>query len=871
MSALRLAARLICVLLLAASASAQEPGPHAIVRIHSLDPDRPGDEPVGLVMVRGGTEFAVLHRDSSDLSFHRTSDGVFLARVELGGLPSRAAATLDGAKIIVVDRTLDQAIVVDAAARSIEARIALPTVQPLDVLITPNGRQAVIIPAWSTTSSALTLVDLVTNSVAGSILIPSGGAAESWSNDVAALSGDGSQLLLLGDPARTVDLVSGSVRWTAPTGFTHAVAGWLNPAGDRGLIVTSGPGHGKFLWSIDIAQGTETQIGVIVNNESATRLIVTEDGRHAVFGSAGGLLFADLLLGTTTLVSGVRGDAIATTLDGETIAVNDFEDQVAFDVRTATEIARFPTSWVTPTRSRGIGGGRVVIVDEGLERAAMLDLNPVAPDVPWTRATGQGIEFDGVSSAHLAAGGALVGVTSTASWNVVFQDPTTGRSAGSLEFQRPILDAAIGGGVAVVKLGLPACSGPGELEVWKIDGSSKMGTIPVGYCSHVLAVARSGDFAVAADRPVLGPGGLPYDLIVFDTADPLGGTGYRVTLPVEVFPYLAVLSPGGRWLAMPGSSASEWYLFDLALGRVVQSFVPSDREAIAFSEDDQRLFVGSNVPDHAVSEIDLSLMIPTEIARHLLPPGVSRPIDVEVDGRGERVWATGLSGLGFFERSAPGAFTWLITSTGYDFLRVLGPHAIITRAGRYRRFFVREAGPSIELVESVNNAAIPAPFFAMGPLLDRQRGLLTWADQSSDGLFVLDLGSTRSVDHCGGAPGAPLLTATGPFVAHGTSFELAASGVPPATFGFPLIGTGAGTLPLGNGVCIGPPLRRWTARLNTADASGVLRLRVLPNELPIGTGPGVDHGEAWRFQVWFRSGGTPGLGQLTNAVEVYFR
>lgn len=158
----RTVAPLFVVVLLAPLALGQSTaGPPPEVRVQRLEPDEAGDGPIALAFVRGGTEVAVLHRASADLTFFDARSGELVARLVLGGDPSALGATSNGATLLVIDRATTELVWVDVAARAVSRRQSIPTATPRAVLVTPDDRTVVVVPgAGFVVGDLVTLLDL---------------------------------------------------------------------------------------------------------------------------------------------------------------------------------------------------------------------------------------------------------------------------------------------------------------------------------------------------------------------------------------------------------------------------------------------------------------------------------------------------------------------------------------------------------------------------------------------------------------------------------------------------------------------------------------------------------------------------------------
>ena len=117
------------------------------------------------------------------------------------------------------------------------------------------------------------------------------------------------------------------------------------------------------------------------------------------------------------------------------------------------------------------------------------------------------------------------------------------------------------------------------------------------------------------------------------------------------------------------------------------------------------------------------------------------------------------------------------------------------------------------------------------------------------------------------------LTTGGDLLSADNAFVLQATGVPPISFGFLLIGQGTGIVnpPASSGnLCLtGQQIGRFNQQILLSDCAGGMG-PFTPDILNLPNPPGgqVMAGETWRFQAWFRDGNT---NNFTDAITVVFK
>ncbi|MEM6570627.1 MAG: hypothetical protein AAF957_19610, partial [Planctomycetota bacterium] len=131
-----------------------------------------------------------------------------------------------------------------------------------------------------------------------------------------------------------------------------------------------------------------------------------------------------------------------------------------------------------------------------------------------------------------------------------------------------------------------------------------------------------------------------------------------------------------------------------------------------------------------------------------------------------------------------------------------------------------------------------------------------------------DIGS----EYCSATPNstgeAASITAVGSAVVGQNDFDLRASGLPAGAPNLFILGPETQSTPLGDGtLCIGGSLLRVMPP-NVSDASGVARESLDLTQAPWTTA--IVPGSTWRFQNWFRDGGSAFGFNLSNATSVAF-
>jgi hypothetical protein len=869
----RIVGSLSSVVLLAAPAVAQgTAGPPPEVRSLRLEPDEAGDDPVALAFVRGGSEVAVLHRATADVTFFDARSGELAARLVVGGDPSALGTTSDGLTLLVVDRADTELVWVDVVARTVIRRQSLPTATPRTVLVTPDDRTVVVVPgAGFVPGDVVTTFDIasgaVTSTFPADVGWTFGELGAPGEAPVGVLSGDGSRLLVRGTTSTIFDLATGQPVWQAPPTVRVVVAGWLDTTGARALLVVYGPQESHVLWEVDVSANVATERTSSLWSSNYIRLIVTEDGRHAAFSTGQGTRVIDLVTNAEALLPKLW--VTAATRDGSLALGYDVQSGTysVVDVRRGVRIEWGLDKGPWPKLDAVGPGALVAVADHLSERMAVIDLDLVRLRGVFTRSTGPGVELDQLMAGAFTADGRRFVSLALGSQTLVETDAATGEFRAAHALGALPKAMCVGGDTVAVRLGsFDVCRGRRWVDVWSGDPLALVQTIETGDELVVLAVAPDG-------RTVYLRGGdcePVRELIVAELGAPLRRLALPSSVPSSVG---STLSPKGRWLLLPSAPMGQ-FVVDTTTSAFVGTVPTGTAGAAAVDESDRCLYVAVDAPVPAIVRYDLTSGTPVLTGTFPTPAGTPPMWWLGIDGTGERLWAVSATRLMTFER-ATGVTHSLATTTGP--IETFGPHAFVTQDGAMRRYFADAAG--VHLVDTIALPVFESAYGELGPHVSCQRGLLATLDTECEELVLLDYGVAPARRYCAqpgpnGAGTFGMLDVSGPRVAGGDAFVLEATRLPidvpamvlaaPTVAAVPGFGGGAGVL------CVGPQPQRLVDRVHATDAAGEVMFTIAPNELAHSIGFGVAHGETWLFQVWHRDSATTGGSSLTDALAVYF-
>lgn len=154
-------------------------------------------------------------------------------------------------------------------------------------------------------------------------------------------------------------------------------------------------------------------------------------------------------------------------------------------------------------------------------------------------------------------------------------------------------------------------------------------------------------------------------------------------------------------------------------------------------------------------------------------------------------------------------------------------------------------------------------------LNNEHNGFVTLAEVQ---VFSPSVGTTYcSPANQNGAGRAATITAVGThLLASPTVTALVAHGLPEQTFGFFLVGSGANSVtpPGSNGVlCLGGAIGRYSSLIHNTDRTENMGIVINRSALPVNPARAIAPGETWRFQAWYRDGGSS---NFSDAVAVTF-
>lgn len=859
---------------LCGGALAQAPGPAPARREFSLEPDPRGDRPKGLAFVRGGAELAVLHELEPELRLFSARDGADLGAVPLGGRPTALAATSRGDLALVFDDESDTLVVVDVPARAVVARHTLPTARATAILVTPDERFAVVVPAgYPGTPDAVSVFDLVTRALSHSFLCELGTPTVR----PAALSGDGRRLVLRGSGIAIFDLASGAVVWETDgerSGWVYGV--WLDHTGDRALFMQSGSFGTGGVYELDVptAHLTRRSVEVWIHDESV--FVVSGGGRFLTWGAGVAPKWTDLVSGEERIIPvSLNGLAVGSNGDLALGVDRDTQQYAIVDLQRGRIVWTLPKSGPPPVLSAAGPGALVAALYPFTERVAVVDLDQLAPRVVFERSSGSGIEADGCALRALTSDGRVAVALCSFSQVVVATRLSDGAFLASLPTGPRASNLVVGRDVVAVSYGATgSCTGPDRIDLHTLSNAaldrshtSAAGLTLVGVSdddSRVYAVERDCTFQAS--------------LLVFDLLAPASEPPRRVPLPAG-FPTTNALSSTGRYMLLYDSNTSSWQVIDTVLELVAATVPAGMYRSYAFSADERALFVASgNGASHALHEYTLDAGPPTLRVSHPVPASVGTLHELVHDGRGERLWCRGRGGVMCLELRTGAIRAVADSSEPFDVLLGLGPHAYVSHLGDWTRYF--DDGQAVRIVDTLPEPGLNGQGVWAGSSLSRAVGQIVGfrGSPGGDNWVVLDLGVVEPRRFC--PPTGPTssgqvarLEVEGPRVAFGAEVTLAATGLPPGALALPFVGPrpAALGLPFGSTLCVGPTPLGLAAALDTAGPTGEARFRLAPGGLGGPGGPVVAHGTTWCFQVWFRDAGVLPRQGLTDALAVYFR
>jgi DNA-binding beta-propeller fold protein YncE len=850
----------------------QDPGPPAELRALSLEPDEAGDGPVGLAFVRSGSELVVLHRATADLTFFDARSGERLARLALDGDPNLLAVSPDGAMVFVSDRESDQIAGIDVVSRAIVWRRATEARATRGLVVTPDGREVVAVPGPGTLPPGLASVhDAATGALLRTFPIDLTSGWE-WElpQPAAVLSGDGARVLVTGRTAGVYDAQLGQRLWSpggGPLQSEFVWTAWLDHSGDRALCSASGPGKHTTLWEIDVLTGAAVARHVGSYDTWVARLAVAAHGRRVAY-SANTTHVVDLA--TQTVQSLPMRFAHAATRDGSLVLglAGSPPGYAVADVLRGVQIGWGQWKAPIPDLVASGPGTLVAVASKRTERVAVLDL--AALRVLWDRASGPGIEVEGLTRGRFARAGRWFVSLSTAGRALLITDVESGALVAAHELGYEATDLAVGGDTVLLRCGADyVCAAPKWAEVRRLPGAELVATVEAQDFLTLVGVEPRGRraFVLAGDC-------VTADLVEVDIGAAGGPVERRVPLTGQS-QTVGTLSPKGRWILVP-SWPGVYRLFDTTTLAEVATVPAENYGAARCTEDDQTLYVARRLAAPALDRYDLATGMPVATGTWPLHQGQRLPWEIELDGVGERLWLVSEDGVSTFDL-ATGAVRGLPATLHYGaVLSALGPHAWVASTGVMTRYF--DDGTNLVALESDAQAALGTTNLALDVQLSRERGLIAFHDSTRSELHLLELGVVAPRRYCtqpaansAGTFGA--LDVSGSRVAGGGPFGLEASGLPSNVLALVLAGPVVAHVPsFGAGIlCVGPLPQRFTDRVRSTDVFGRAEFTLTPNELIGPLGLGVAHGQTWMFQVVHRD--TPLLGGagLSEALAVYFR
>lgn len=147
-------------------------------------------------------------------------------------------------------------------------------------------------------------------------------------------------------------------------------------------------------------------------------------------------------------------------------------------------------------------------------------------------------------------------------------------------------------------------------------------------------------------------------------------------------------------------------------------------------------------------------------------------------------------------------------------------------------------------------------------------------------LFRIPVETVLGVEECAGVPNstgvAGLLQAIGRPEAQANRVLLSVRNLPPLQFYLPLASRDSGLLPSPGGsdgtLCLGGDIGRVLSATASATTWGEGVASIDASAIPGGSSlSSATAGDTWRFQVWYRDGGSQGGSNLTNSVAITFQ
>ncbi len=612
--------------------------------------DPEGDIPRDIEFLPDGTACVIPNRDTDTVTFFDVATRTITDTVPTEDFPVDIAVAPNGSVAVVPNVFSDSVTLIDLSSRTVLANVPITGTQPYRVAVTSDSAFAVVGIINDGVSSAVSVIDLNTQTEVRNFATVSQGAFGFFFTPEPGISGNiFTQFALSSDDTTLVvpdrggsqvvlyDITTGAQIAALPTA---ALPTSVDISADGMLAVVGHEGANNTITTIDVS-GASLIASLGTSNSLVNQVIrVTPDKAFAMAAISNNLIFVDLATGATTatISTGTVGD-IEISFDDQYAFVSNFNSRI-IDIATQTlvrTIAVAPSveAATSPTELRA-----VALNSRFREDVHLYNINGGAGFFEGKALSGEIEEGDAIRTVAISPDGTTaIGVGNTSN-NAAIYDLPSGTVRGYASTGERSLGAAISadGQTAVV-----ANFTSNTVSVIDLTTDTTVATLNVSQGPAEVAISPDGQFAyvttiAGTDRvhfiQLAGAGSSVLGSVI---SGQMGSIGYTY----GVFSGIS-LSPDGSILAACISFDDQLLLIDTAtrteLGRVAVGDFPI---RVAFSPDGAKAYVAHSFSD------DLRVVDVATRTVDATVPGIEFPLQVDVDADGSYVY------VGSFDFSNP--------------------------------------------------------------------------------------------------------------------------------------------------------------------------------------------------------------------------
>ena len=397
------------------------------------DPD--GDGPDDVVYTPDGSQVAVVHRETDNVTFFDANTRQYLATVAVGDFPTDVAITPNGQFAITTNVFSNSVSIINVATHALVAEVAITGEQPYEVEITPDSQFAVVGVINDAISSTFSVVDLAAQTeilsfpstsqgVIGAYFTPESGGSGPLLTQF-ALTPDGDTIVLPNRGGAQVVLYSrstGTVIDQPLSTVTGPTAVDISADGTVAVIAHDSPGNA--ITEIDLINRVVT--GSFTTPVLSGQVVrITPDKNHAITGISNNVIFVNLTTGAVDaqIMTGVVGD-IEISFDGQYAFVSNFNARI-IHIPSRTLVATVPFAACVESACSPTALKAVSLNTRFREDIHFYGINGAASVLEGFASTGSAPEGDAARNLALSSDGATLVTCHNISRNVTIDDLTT--------------------------------------------------------------------------------------------------------------------------------------------------------------------------------------------------------------------------------------------------------------------------------------------------------------------------------------------------------------------------------------------------------------------------------------------------------------